>query len=70
MPYIYILHKKESEMVSTLALGNCVSSTPVSFNVLRTETVLLNWRTAYLAFATRKLNAACKIQIHFFLPDL
>lgn len=54
MPFIYKLPKEKSAMVSTLALGNCASYTPVSFNILRADTVLLNWRIAYLAFATRK----------------
>lgn len=60
MPFIYMLPKEKSAMVSTLALGNCASCTPVSFNILKTDTVLLNWRIAYLAFATRKLK--CSLQ--------
>lgn len=60
MPFIYVLPKEKSAMVTTLALGNCASYTPVSFNILRTDTVLLNWRIAYLAFATKKLK--CSLQ--------
>lgn len=60
MPFMYILPKEESATVSTLALGTCASYTPVSFNIQRTDTVLLNWRIAYLAFATRKLK--CSLQ--------
>jgi len=59
MPFIYILPKEKSA-VSTLALGNRASYTPVSFNTVRTDSVLLNWRTAYLAFAARKLK--CSLQ--------
>lgn len=60
MPFIYIFPKEKSAVVSTLALGSCASYTLVSFNILRTDTVLLNWRIAYLAFATKKLK--CSLQ--------
>lgn len=60
MPLIYIFLKEKSAVVSTLALENYASYTPVSFNILRRDAVLLNWRIAYLAFATKKLN--CSLQ--------
>lgn len=60
MLFIYILPKEKSATVSTLALGNSACYTPVSFNILRTDTVFLNWRIAYLAFATRKLKCSLK----------
>lgn len=54
MSSVYILPKEKSATVSPLALGICASYTPVSFNILRTDTVLLNWRTACSAFCYKE----------------